>query len=128
MAFMKHNPTKLRSKKTKVFNMGYIYQFLKDAQNFQYLMRKVAAIFGIARSCRRDELKKLSIEDIEEVDSILILEELRSKTDKERSFVIRDEVEEGLNLIDIYQTNMNFLPIIHLEIIILKIAKIFIYF
>ncbi|KAJ8979008.1 hypothetical protein NQ317_012702 [Molorchus minor] len=59
-------------------------------------------IFGIAGACRRDELQKLSIDDIEEVGSIIIVKVPRSKTDKERSFVIKGEVEEGLNLIDIY--------------------------
>lgn len=44
----------------------------------------------------------MSIEDIEEVGSILIVKVPRSKTDKERSFVIKGEVEQGLNLIDIY--------------------------
>ncbi|KAJ8973509.1 hypothetical protein NQ317_000437 [Molorchus minor] len=54
-------------------------------------MKKVSrcvATFGIAGACRRDELQKISIEDIEEVGSILIVKVPRSKTDKEQSFII----------------------------------------
>ncbi|CAH1110052.1 unnamed protein product [Psylliodes chrysocephalus] len=93
MAFIKQNSVGFRAKKSKVFNREHIYKFLKEAPDSQYLMKKVAAIFGI--TCRRDELQKLSVDDIEEVGSILIVKVPRSETDNERSFVIRGTTVRG---------------------------------
>lgn len=52
----------------------------------------------------------MGIDDIEEVGSMLIVKVPRSKTDKERSFVVKGELEEGLNFIDIYRKYANLRP------------------
>ncbi|KAJ8974044.1 hypothetical protein NQ317_008985 [Molorchus minor] len=67
IAFVKQNSVGFRPKKSKVFSREHIYKFLKeapDSQSLQYLA---------SQGHRRDELQKLSIEDIEEVGSILII-------------------------------------------------------
>ena len=84
LAFLKRNSAGFRSKKSKTLNRTLILEFLKEAPDSLYLMKKVVTIFGIAGACRRDELQNISIDDIEEAGSILIIKIPRSKTDKEK--------------------------------------------
>ena len=59
----------------------------KDVENFIliapdniYLMIKVATIFGIAGACRREELIKITTDDLEDKGNILIVTILNTKT------------------------------------------------
>lgn len=56
-------------------------------------MFQVALIFGIAGACRRDELYKLEVNDVEDVDSAFIVRIPDSKTHVERNFVVSGKFE-----------------------------------
>lgn len=47
--------------------------FLKTAPNDIYLMKKVLLIFGLAGACRRDELTKMLVDDVDNKGSMLIV-------------------------------------------------------
>ncbi|KAJ8982950.1 hypothetical protein NQ317_005266 [Molorchus minor] len=53
-------------------------------------MIKVGLILGIARACRTDELVNLTVDDIEDVASSLIVKIPNTKTKIPRIFVVTD--------------------------------------
>ncbi|KAJ3665577.1 hypothetical protein Zmor_001068 [Zophobas morio] len=61
--------------------------FLAEADDDNnYLLIKVALIFGISGAMRRDELTRLTVDNIEERSSILTVKTPDSKTHLERTF------------------------------------------
>ncbi|KAJ8973547.1 hypothetical protein NQ317_018392 [Molorchus minor] len=50
-----------------------IAKFMKEAPDEIYLLIKVVAVFGLAGACRREELNKLTIEDIDDKGDIIII-------------------------------------------------------
>lgn len=50
--------------------------------------RKVATLIGIAGACRREELHKMCIEDIEQHGSVFVVNILNTKTNRPRVFTI----------------------------------------
>ncbi|XP_023310156.1 uncharacterized protein LOC108906291 [Anoplophora glabripennis] len=65
-----HNP-----KKSKVLTREEVNQFIREADDEIYLMAKVVLILGISGACRREELTKMSGDDIEDKGSILIVKD-----------------------------------------------------
>ncbi|KAF2897134.1 hypothetical protein ILUMI_09055 [Ignelater luminosus] len=66
-------------------------------------MHKVALIFGIAGVLRREELYKMTLEDINDTGTVLIITIPDSKTHIQRRFtVIAETTQKNLNLIEIY--------------------------
>lgn len=61
-------------------------------------MIKVATIFGIAGACRREELTKLTLDDIEDKENLLILKIPDSKNHSSRKFVVSSEDNNGAYL------------------------------
>lgn len=58
---------------------------------------------GITGACRCDELVKLTIDNVEDQRSILIIRIPDSKTKIERTFVVDGKTTNGLNLGEIYR-------------------------
>ncbi|KAJ8914381.1 hypothetical protein NQ315_017471 [Exocentrus adspersus] len=99
---MKNNiDIRFKPKKSKVFNKQEIAKFLHKAPNDVYLMIKIVAIFGLAGACRRDELAKITLDDIEEKEDIVIINIPDSKNHTSRSFVISNKINDG-NLMSLY--------------------------
>ncbi|KAF2879230.1 hypothetical protein ILUMI_26944 [Ignelater luminosus] len=66
--------------------------------------RQVALIFGIAGALRREELYKMTLEDINDTGTVLIITIPDSKTHIQRRFtVIAETTQKNLNLIEIYR-------------------------
>lgn len=68
-------------------------------------------IFGIAGACRRDELVKMTVDDIEDKGSILIVRIPDSKTKRSRIFTITDDnSENSIHYISIYRKYIKLRP------------------
>ncbi|KAJ8964693.1 hypothetical protein NQ317_001267, partial [Molorchus minor] len=57
----------------KILTKSEIDRFLSSANDKEFLMIKVGLILGIAGACRTDELVNLTVDDIEDVGSSLIV-------------------------------------------------------
>ncbi|XP_011859053.1 PREDICTED: uncharacterized protein LOC105556569, partial [Vollenhovia emeryi] len=90
-AFLKRKSQGFQSKKSQVLTPEQIQIFLNEAPDDTYLDTKVAMIFGICGACRREELTQITINDIEDKGSILLVKIPKTKNYKPRSFVITDE-------------------------------------
>jgi integrase len=62
---------------------------------------QVIAIIGLSVACRCDELKNMTIDDIQDTQSVLIINIPDSKTGKSRA--VKNELANDLNLIEIYR-------------------------
>ncbi|KAF2882112.1 hypothetical protein ILUMI_24034, partial [Ignelater luminosus] len=68
------------------------------------ILLSVALIFGIAGALRREELYKMTLEDINDTGTVLIITIPDSKTHIQRRFtVIAETTQKDLNLIEIYR-------------------------
>ncbi|KAJ8965582.1 hypothetical protein NQ317_013751 [Molorchus minor] len=67
-----------------------IDRFLSSADDKEFLIIKVGLILGIAGACRTDELINLTVDDIEDVGSSLIVKFPNTKTKIPRIFVVTD--------------------------------------
>ncbi|KAJ8980202.1 hypothetical protein NQ317_002214 [Molorchus minor] len=67
-----------------------IDRFLSSADDKEFLMIKVGLILGIAGACRTDELVNLTVDDIKDVGSSLIVKIPNTKTKIPRIFVVTD--------------------------------------
>ncbi|KAJ8967822.1 hypothetical protein NQ317_007634, partial [Molorchus minor] len=67
-----------------------IDRFLSSADDKEFLMIKVGLILGIAGACRTDELVNLTVDDIEDVGSSLIVKIPNTKTKIPLIFVVTD--------------------------------------
>lgn len=88
IAFLKRKSVGYRPKKSKIFTSEQINTFLNEAPDTKYLMIKVASIFGLFGACRREELCKLTLDDIEKSENSLLIHILETKTNVRRSFCI----------------------------------------
>ncbi|KAJ8978130.1 hypothetical protein NQ317_014185 [Molorchus minor] len=100
MAFLKCDGYK--AKKSKILTTDQIAFFLSQANDDEYLMIKIALIFGISGACRGDELTNLRVDDIEDVVSSLIITIPNTKTKISRTFVVT-RTEGNTNLLDLYR-------------------------
>lgn len=86
--FIKQQAVGYRAKKSKVFTREEISKFITEAPDEIYLFLKTVLIIGISGACRRDELTKLTVNDIKDKGPVLIINVLGTKTDVDRTFTI----------------------------------------
>ncbi|KAJ8971278.1 hypothetical protein NQ317_001180 [Molorchus minor] len=79
-----------QAKKSKILTKSEIDRFLSSADDKEFLMIKVGLILGIAGACRTEELVNLTVDDIEDVGSSLIVKIPNTKTKIPRIFVVTD--------------------------------------
>lgn len=101
-AFLKRNSVGYRPKKAKVFLEEEMQRFYKEAPDDKYLAMKIVMLFGLYGACRRDEIHKLTIDDIEDKGTLLIVNIEVNKTDHPRSFVVSGEMG-GVNVLNLYR-------------------------
>ncbi|CAH0404081.1 unnamed protein product [Chilo suppressalis] len=89
-AFLRRNAKGFRSKKSKVLTTEDVYTFLEKAPDDIYLLSKVILILCVNGACRSHELLKLTIDDIELHENVIIVKLPNTKTKIQRSFVITD--------------------------------------
>ncbi|XP_036141434.1 uncharacterized protein LOC105833640 isoform X3 [Monomorium pharaonis] len=92
-AFLKKQAIGFQTKKSKVLTIEQIKKFLDKAPDRTYLVTKVAMIFGICGACKRVELTKITINDIQDKNNVMRIKIPITKNYKPnyRSFVIKDE-------------------------------------
>ncbi|CAH1366005.1 unnamed protein product [Tenebrio molitor] len=86
--YLKNKSVGYPGKKSKILTQEDISNFIEEVAHEKNLLKKVVLIFGISGACRREELVKLTIDDIENVGSVLIVKISDSKTHSERSFTV----------------------------------------
>lgn len=64
ISFLKKQMVGYRPKKSKVLTNDDIYNFMNKSPNDIHLLTKVLLIFGVSGACRRDELTKMTVENI----------------------------------------------------------------
>ncbi|KAK9730086.1 hypothetical protein QE152_g15499 [Popillia japonica] len=69
-----------KPKKTKTLDRNDLTKFLMGASDEMYLCTKIVAIMGLSGECRMDELHKMTIDDIEDNDPVLIVKLPNTKT------------------------------------------------
>ncbi|XP_050315414.1 uncharacterized protein LOC126749762 [Anthonomus grandis grandis] len=89
-AFLKRQAHAYKPKKSKILTKEEINKFIKEAPDKEYLMIKVAVIFGISGACRMDELVKMTVQDIQDLLSKLLVTIPDSKTNTSRSFIVNE--------------------------------------
>lgn len=103
IAFLKRQNSGYRAKKANTFSRSEMNTFISQAPDLVYLLMKVCLIIGVAGACRCDELIKLSIDDIDDKQSLLIITIPDSKTRMKRIFTVMNTVIDGVNILDIYR-------------------------
>lgn len=97
-AYLRKQNVGCKPKKAKVFCKEDLGKFFSEAPDEIYLLIKVAAIFGLAGACRREELTKMSLDDIDDKGNVLVVKIPDSKNHTCRTFVVSNEVNNGIFL------------------------------
>ena len=95
-SFMKTNGLGYSPKQSRIFTREEINTFLKDAPE-DYSAVKVAVIFGIFGGCRREELYNVSVGDVVDSGSSMIVSIPKTKTGRILMFSIIDD-EGGMDI------------------------------
>lgn len=91
ITFLKQNAKGYRPKKSKIFTRTQINDFLNNAPDEVYLMTKVVVVFGIAGACRICEISQVTIDDIEDAGTLLVVKINQTKNDVSRRFIVTEE-------------------------------------
>lgn len=86
--FLKKQMIGYRARKSKVFTSADICKFLTTAPDDSYLLSKVLLIIGVSGACRRDELVKMTVDDIQDEGSVVLITVPDTKTNGQRIFTI----------------------------------------
>lgn len=91
VAFLKKKSVGFKPKKANVFTSDQISQFMINAPDKEWLLSKVILTFGIFGALRRDDLLRLSINDVKDYGSFIKVTLRDGKTHASRSFIITDD-------------------------------------
>ncbi|XP_074037660.1 uncharacterized protein [Leptinotarsa decemlineata] len=104
-AFLKRKSKSYKPKKSAVLSPKDVIRFLKDAPNDIHLLHKVVLIMGYFGGCRSQELLNMKISDIEDRDSVMVVNVPESKTGVSKKFTVVDEKEfSALPLLRLYMS------------------------
>ena len=67
-------------------------------------------IIGLTGACRRNELRQLSINDIQDKGDVLVITVPETKTGKKRVFTITDEIIENISALQLIRKYLNLRP------------------
>lgn len=77
--------------KAKVLTAQEVTRYLLEAPDKQFLLEKVITVFGIFGACRREELLKLRVDDVEDTGRFLIVTLEDTKNKSCRKFTITED-------------------------------------
>lgn len=100
---MKSNSKGYQPKKAKTFEQKDVEKFINEAPDEIYLLMKMVLVFGVMGACRCDELVNLKTTDIEDKESILVVNIVKTKNYKPRFFVVTGAEGKGFNGLEIYR-------------------------
>ncbi|KAJ8911391.1 hypothetical protein NQ315_013527 [Exocentrus adspersus] len=92
-AYLKQMSKGYIPKKSKILTREDILKFIKEASSHAYLLEKVILVMGVFGGLKRDELVKLSINDIDDKGSVVIVRINDTKTRVRKCFSIVEENE-----------------------------------
>ena len=110
VSFLKRKNVGFVPKKSKVFLFEEINKFMVEAPNDKYLMLKVVMIMGVAGACRREELVKMTINDIEDKGAVVIVNLPNTKTNITRSFTITKNKQDNVDFVEIFRKYVEVRP------------------
>ncbi|XP_074038369.1 uncharacterized protein [Leptinotarsa decemlineata] len=87
-SFLKRKSKSYKPKKSAVLSPKDVIRFLKDAPNDIHLLHKVVLIMGYFGGCRSQELLNMKISDIEDRDSVMVVNVPESKTGVSKKFTV----------------------------------------
>lgn len=90
-AYLKRQSVGYTPKKSKVLTADQVAKFILEAPDEKWLLTKIILIFGIFGACRRDDLTRLTLEDVEDNGRFLVVFLRDGKNHKSRSFTITKE-------------------------------------
>ncbi|RZC31868.1 Phage integrase domain containing protein [Asbolus verrucosus] len=88
IVFLKKQNERYEPKKSKVLTFEQIIKFLNDVWNESYLFIQVALIFALNETMRGEELRSLTLNDIEENEAVIVVTLRNTKRKKKRVFTI----------------------------------------
>jgi integrase len=109
-AFLKQQNVGYKPKKSKILNKDEVKTFLLTAHDDVHLLHKVILIFGVAGACRRDELTKMQLNDVQDKDSIFIVNVRDTKTHINRTFTITNDEEGEIDYLSICRKYISLRP------------------
>lgn len=105
VSFLKIKSKGYVPKKSKVLTGDQVMAFINGASNDFYLLHKVVLVMGVFGGLRRDEMVKMTINDLEDKGSVLLVKVPETKTATSKGFTIVEEEEIGaLKLIRQYMS------------------------
>ncbi|KAJ8921380.1 hypothetical protein NQ315_002996 [Exocentrus adspersus] len=105
-AFLKRKSEGYKPKNAKVLTLDQIDKFLLEVPDKDFLMIKVALIFGVASACRGKELHQLTISDVTDMDHALLVNVRNTKNNVDRNFIINNSNKNGIDLIEVCRKYM----------------------
>ncbi|XP_072380784.1 uncharacterized protein [Diabrotica undecimpunctata] len=109
-AYLKGKIKNHKAKKAKALQGWQIKQFLTQAPDSTYLLMKVVLIIGISGGCRCEELTKLTIDDIEDKGSHLLVTLPNHTQNKPRKFIVINDTF-GIDVLGIYYKYISLRPV-----------------
>lgn len=92
IAYLKRQAEGYRPKKSNILTSSQIEQFLKCAPDNEFLFMKVAAILGIFGACRREELCQMTLDNVEDMGTSLIINIPDTKNKVPRTFTVLEKL------------------------------------
>ncbi|CAH1126098.1 unnamed protein product [Ceutorhynchus assimilis] len=92
-AFLKKKSLGYQAKKSRVLEMEHIEKFLLEAPDDDFLSTKVALVFGVAGACGRQELVRLKVTDIVDMNDKLLITLPATRGERTRSFLITKHLD-----------------------------------
>ncbi|GLV40663.1 hypothetical protein CBL_04466 [Carabus blaptoides fortunei] len=99
ITFLKQRSKGYVPKKSKVLTGDQVMMFLKNARNDTYLLHKVVLVMGVFGGLKREEMVKMTIDQIEDKGCVLLVNIPQARTGETKAFAIMEEHE--LNALDL---------------------------
>ncbi|KAF5306435.1 hypothetical protein FQR65_LT07347 [Abscondita terminalis] len=91
VSFLKQKSKGYVPKKSKVLTGDQVVKFIKDAPNESYLMHKVVLIMGAFGALKGHEMVRMTVDDIEDKGSHILVKIPKINTNEVKRFAIVDE-------------------------------------
>lgn len=104
VSFLKKKSDGYSPKKSKILTRADIFRFLKEADDDKYLALKVVLIVGVYGACRREEILKLTLNDIEDTGVNVRINVPNPKTKTIRQFVITKGNSPGVDMLKLFRS------------------------
>ncbi|PSN37552.1 hypothetical protein C0J52_12549 [Blattella germanica] len=108
ISFLKKKSVGYKPNQSKSLSRAEVNRFMREASDKEHLLTKVVAMIGVAGGCRRDEFYSMTVGDVQDTGSQLIITIPQTKTNQRRISVINDG--EGLNFLEFYRKYISLRP------------------